>query len=84
MTIIYNKGLTLPCQSNHGRCTGEIVNFIAVDTERIGDFSWHMVNVLMVLLNVTLALLILYKNLGMIAIIAAFVATFIVMLVNIP
>lgn len=56
---------------------------MAVDAERISDFSWHMVNVWMVLLNVTLALLILYKNLG-IAAIVAFVATVVVMLANIP
>lgn len=83
VTVIYNKGLTLPCQSKQGQSTGEIINFMAVDAERIGDFTWHIVNVWIVLLNVTLALSILYKNLG-IASVAAFVTTVIVMLGNVP
>ena len=81
--FIYNKGLTLPCQSKQGHSAGDLINLMAVDTERVGDFSWYMVEAWTVLLHVTLALLILYKNLGL-ASISALVATVIVMLANMP
>ena len=42
ITMIYNKGLTLSCQSKQGHSTGEIINFMSVDAERIGDFIWYM------------------------------------------
>ncbi|GAV86836.1 ABC_tran domain-containing protein/ABC_membrane domain-containing protein [Cephalotus follicularis] len=81
--IIYNKGLTLSCQSKQGQTSGEIINFITVDAERIGDFTWYMHDPWKVILQVVLALLILYKNLGL-ASVASLVATIIVMLANYP
>ncbi|XP_056177352.1 ABC transporter C family member 3-like isoform X2 [Syzygium oleosum] len=83
VAIIYDKGLTLSCQSKQGRTSGEIINFMAVDAERIGEFSWSMHEPWLVLLQVGLALAILYKDLGLAAI-AAFVATVLVMLANVP
>lgn len=83
VTMIYNKALTLSCQSKQGHSSGEIVNFMTVDAERIGMFSWYMHDLWLVVLQVSLALVILYKNLG-VAAIAAFVATIIVMLANVP
>ncbi|GMN63552.1 hypothetical protein TIFTF001_032625 [Ficus carica] len=83
VTIIYNKGLTLSCQSKQGHTSGEIINFMTVDAERIGDFTWYMHYPWMVILHVGLALLILYKNLGLAAI-STFVATVLVMLANLP
>ncbi|KAL2316666.1 hypothetical protein Fmac_030542 [Flemingia macrophylla] len=83
VTTIYNKALTLSCQSKQGHTSGEIINFMTVDAERVGTFSWYLHDLWMVALQVTLALLILYKNLGL-ASIAAFVATIIVMLANVP
>ena len=83
VTMIYNKALTLSCQSKQGQTSGEIINFMTVDTERVGAFTWYMHDLWMVALQVTLALLILYKNLGL-ASIAAFVATILVMLANVP
>ncbi|KAK7276929.1 hypothetical protein RIF29_18078 [Crotalaria pallida] len=82
VTIIYNKALTLG-QSRQGNTSGEIINFMSVDAERVGIFSWYIHDLWMVVLQVTLALLILYKNLGL-ASIATFVTTIIVMLANIP
>lgn len=38
--MIYNKGLTLSCQAKQGNTSGEIINLIAVDAERVGDFSF--------------------------------------------
>ncbi|XP_060190067.1 ABC transporter C family member 3-like [Lycium barbarum] len=80
---IYNKGLTLSCQSKQSHTSGEIINFMTVDAERIGDFGWYMHDPWMVIIEVGLALVILYKNLGLAAI-AAFVASILVMLLNIP
>jgi ATP-binding cassette subfamily C (CFTR/MRP) protein 2 len=83
IAMIYNKGLTLSCQSKQGHSSGEIINFLSVDAERIGDFSWYIHHPWMVLVQVAIALLILYKNLGL-ASIATLIATIIVMLANVP
>uniref|UniRef100_A0A1J3J3N2 ABC-type xenobiotic transporter n=1 Tax=Noccaea caerulescens TaxID=107243 RepID=A0A1J3J3N2_NOCCA len=83
VAMIYEKGLTLSCHSKQGRTSGEIINFMTVDAERIGNFSWYMHDPWMVLLQVGLALWILYRNLGL-ASLAALIATILVMLVNIP
>ncbi|XVF70835.1 hypothetical protein PTKIN_Ptkin11bG0194000 [Pterospermum kingtungense] len=83
VAMIYNKGLTLSCQSKQSHTSGEMINFMTVDAERVGDFTWYMHDPWMVALQVALALLILYKNLGLAAV-AAFVATILVMLANIP
>ncbi|KAK2965623.1 hypothetical protein RJ640_027038 [Escallonia rubra] len=77
------QSLTLSCQSKQGHASGEIINFMTVDAERIGDFSWHMHDPWLVVVQVALALLILYKNLGL-ASITTFVATVLLTLANIP
>ncbi|KAF6145051.1 hypothetical protein GIB67_013402 [Kingdonia uniflora] len=83
VAMVYQKGLTLSSQSRQGHTSGEIINFMTVDAERIGDFTWYMHDLWMVPLQISLALLILYKNLGL-ASIAGLVATAVVMLANIP
>ncbi|XP_011095520.1 ABC transporter C family member 3-like [Sesamum indicum] len=80
---IYNKGLSLSSQSKKGRTTGEIINFMAVDAERIGDFSWYVHDPWTIILDVALALMILYRTLRL-ASLATLAATILVMLVNIP
>ncbi|CAL9018040.1 unnamed protein product [Prunus brigantina] len=60
-----------------------MINFMTVDAERVGDFSWYMHDLWMVILQVGLALVILYINLGLAAI-ATLVATIIVMLAPLP
>lgn len=40
VAMIYNKDLTLSCQAKQGNTSGEIINLIAVDAERVGDFSF--------------------------------------------
>ena len=42
VTMIYNKEMTLSCQSKQGHTSGEIINLMAVDAQRIGNFSWFM------------------------------------------
>ena len=83
VAIIYNKSLTLSCQSKQGHTTGEIINIMTVDAERIGDFSFYLHDPLVVLIQIGLALFILYKNLGL-AVISTFVVTVLIMLTNIP
>ncbi|RVW50167.1 ABC transporter C family member 3 [Vitis vinifera] len=61
----------------------EIINFMSVDAERIGGFSWYMHDPWILIMQVALALLILYRNLGL-ASVAAFFETVIVMLTNVP
>ncbi|KAK9091882.1 hypothetical protein Syun_026793 [Stephania yunnanensis] len=80
---IYNKGQALSSQAKQSHTSGEIINFMTVDAERIGDVSWYMHDIWLTPFQVILALLILYKNLGLAAL-AAFVATIVVMLANIP
>ncbi|KAI9102315.1 hypothetical protein K1719_023517 [Acacia pycnantha] len=42
VTMIYGKSLTLSCQAKQSHTSGEIINLITVDAERIGDFSWYI------------------------------------------
>ncbi|PON43471.1 ATP-binding cassette containing protein [Parasponia andersonii] len=56
---------------------------MTVDAERNSEFSWYMHDPWMVLVQVGLALLILYKNLGLAAI-STLVATILVMLPSLP
>ncbi|XP_071733698.1 ABC transporter C family member 3-like [Rutidosis leptorrhynchoides] len=83
VAMIYKKGLTISGQSKQGNSSGEIINFMAVDAERIGDYAWYMHDFWLVLVQVGIALALLYKNLG-VAAVASFVATVFVLLANLP
>ncbi|XP_050216933.1 ABC transporter C family member 3-like [Mercurialis annua] len=83
VAMVYNKGLTLSHLSKQDHTSGEIINYMAVDAERIGHFTWYVHDLWLVFFQVGLALLILYKNLGL-GSIAAFISTVIIMLLNYP
>ncbi|XP_076894915.1 ABC transporter C family member 3-like [Bidens hawaiensis] len=83
VSMIYHKGLTLSSHSKQGHSNGEIINFMAVDAERIGDFCKFIHTPWLVIVQVGLALTILYNILG-ISSLATFVATVLVMLSNLP
>ncbi|KAK9089868.1 hypothetical protein Scep_028950 [Stephania cephalantha] len=83
VTMIYKKGQTLSSQAKQTHTTGEIINFMSVDAERIGIFSWHLHSLWLIPVQIILALLILYKNVGL-ASIATLVAAVIVMSLNFP
>ncbi|XP_042490261.1 ABC transporter C family member 3-like [Macadamia integrifolia] len=83
LAIIYKKGLRISSQSNQGYTSGKNINLISVDVERTGIFSWYLHDIWSVPLQVVLALLILYKSLG-IASVVAFAVTIILMLKNAP
>ncbi|KAK8651747.1 hypothetical protein V6N13_141333 [Hibiscus sabdariffa] len=70
-------------QSKQRHTSGEIINFMTVDADQVGEVCFYMHDPWVSALQVALALLILFKYLGL-ASIAAFVATVLVMLVNIP
>ncbi|XP_020251180.1 ABC transporter C family member 3-like, partial [Asparagus officinalis] len=83
VAMIYQKGLTLSSHSKQGHTSGEIINLMSVDADRIGLFSWYMHDLWMVPIQVGLALAILYSSLGL-ASLAALAATIAVMLANFP
>ncbi|XP_050276334.1 putative ABC transporter C family member 15 [Quercus robur] len=80
IVLIYKKSLfTKYVVSN-----GKIINLINVDAERIGDFCWYIHGVWLLPVQVILALIILYRNLGAAPSIAALFATVLVMVCNTP
>ncbi|RDX89485.1 ABC transporter C family member 3, partial [Mucuna pruriens] len=83
VAMIYAKGLTLSCRSKEVYSTGEIINLMTADAARIGEFGLYMHDPWMCVLQVALALLILYRSVG-VASIAALAATVFVMLLNLP
>ncbi|XP_042497519.1 ABC transporter C family member 3-like [Macadamia integrifolia] len=81
--LIYNKSLRLSSQSKQEHTSGENINLMSVDVERIAYFSWYVHDIWKVPVQIVLALLILYKSLGL-ASLVALVATIILMLANGP
>ncbi|GLU18912.1 hypothetical protein SLE2022_351880 [Rubroshorea leprosula] len=83
VTMIYSKGLTLSCQSKQSHTSGEIINFVTIDAERVGDSCSNVHDPWRVILEVALALFILYRSLG-IASVAAFIVAVLLMSANFP
>ncbi|KAL0287005.1 UNVERIFIED_CONTAM: ABC transporter C family member 5, partial [Sesamum angustifolium] len=63
--------------------SGEVVNYMAVDVQRVGDYSWYLHDIWMLPLQIILALAILYKNVG-IASVATLVATIVSIVATVP
>ncbi|RAL47722.1 hypothetical protein DM860_012347 [Cuscuta australis] len=81
--MVYRKGLKLSSSARQSHTTGEIVNYMAVDVQRVGDYSWYLHDIWMLPLQIILALAILYKNVG-IASVATLIATVISIVATIP
>ena len=81
--MVYRKGLRLSSSAKQSHTSGEIVNYMAVDVQRVGDYSWYLHDIWMLPLQIILALAILYKNVG-IASVATFIATIISIIVTVP
>ncbi|KAI7725406.1 hypothetical protein M8C21_031087, partial [Ambrosia artemisiifolia] len=80
---IYKKGLVLSTRSCQSHTSGEIINIMSVDIQRITDFMWYINTFFMLPIQISLAMFVLHINLGM----GSFVglaATIIVMSLNIP
>eukprot|EP00250_Pteridium_aquilinum_P018949 c24237_g1_i1 orf=1-2382(-) len=80
---IYKKGLFVSNHSRRNNTSGEIVNYVSVDVKRVSDFTWYLHELWLLVLQISLALLILYKNLGLAAL-ATLGATAVAMLLNLP
>lgn len=80
---IYKKGLVLSSQSRQIRSSGEIINYMSVDVQRITDFIWYLNTIWQLPVQICLAIYILHLNLGMGAVVGL-VATMVVMAGNIP
>ncbi|CAD6210694.1 unnamed protein product [Miscanthus lutarioriparius] len=70
-------------QSRRSRTSGEMINIISVDADRVGIFAWYMHDLWLVPLQVGMAMFILYSTLGL-ASLAALGATVVIMLANVP
>ncbi|KAK4488783.1 hypothetical protein RD792_004572 [Penstemon davidsonii] len=81
MVLIYKKSLSI---KYGGMSNGNIINFINVDVERIGEFCWYFHSIWLLPIQVILALVILYNNLGATPSMAALFTTIFVMISNTP
>lgn len=81
--MVYRKGLKLSSVARQSHTSGEIVNYMAVDVQRVGDYSWYLHDIWMLPLQIILALAILYKSVG-IAFIATLIATIISIVATVP
>ncbi|CAN1124756.1 ABC transporter C family member 9 [Linum perenne] len=81
---IYSKGLVLSARSRQGHTSGEIINYMSVDVNRVTDFIWYLNIIWMFPIQITLSILILNTNLGAPGSLSALAATLIVMSCNVP
>ncbi|KAK9726449.1 hypothetical protein RND81_05G216000 [Saponaria officinalis] len=81
--MVYKKGLKLSNSARQSHTSGEIVNYMAVDVQRVGDYCWYLHDIWMLPMQIILALAILYKNVG-IASLATLVATIVSIIVTVP
>ncbi|CAL5382544.1 unnamed protein product [Camellia sinensis] len=80
---IYKKGLLLSSQSRQSRTSGEIINYMSVDVQRITDFVWYLNTVWQLPIQISLAIFILRTTLGLGSLVAL-ATTLTVMALNIP
>uniref|UniRef100_A0A0D9VEY7 Uncharacterized protein n=1 Tax=Leersia perrieri TaxID=77586 RepID=A0A0D9VEY7_9ORYZ len=83
VAIIYKKGISLSDQSRQSSSSGEIINTVSLDAERVADFNWSMHELWLFPIQIILAMLILYSSLGVGAF-AALAATVLTMLASMP
>ncbi|WVZ86891.1 hypothetical protein U9M48_033606 [Paspalum notatum var. saurae] len=80
---IYQKGLCLSCSSRQKHTSGEIINYMSVDIQRITDVLWYTNYIWMLPIQLSLAVYVLHQNLG-IGAWAGLAATLTIMACNIP
>jgi ATP-binding cassette subfamily C (CFTR/MRP) protein 1 len=80
---IYQKGLRLSCSSRQKHTSGEIINYMSVDIQRITDVVWYTNYIWMLPIQLSLAVYVLHQNLG-IGAWAGLAATLVIMACNIP
>nr|XP_027106664.1 putative ABC transporter C family member 15 isoform X2 [Coffea arabica] len=80
---IYQKGIVLSSKSRQSHSSGEIINYMSVDVQRITDFVWYLNTIWMLPIQISLAIYVLHTNLGLGSLVAL-VVTLIIMCGNIP
>ncbi|XP_022684326.1 putative ABC transporter C family member 15 isoform X2 [Setaria italica] len=80
---VYQKGLSLSCSSRQKYTSGEIINYMSVDIQRISDVIWYANYIWMLPIQLSLAIYVLHQNLG-VAAWAGLAATLAIMSCNIP
>ncbi|CAM8979802.1 unnamed protein product [Rhodiola kirilowii] len=80
---IYQKGLLLSSKARQTHGSGEIINYMSVDVQRVIHLMWYANIIWMLPIQITLAILILRTTLGW-GSAAALAVTLIVMAFNIP
>ncbi|KAJ3680647.1 hypothetical protein LUZ60_016925 [Juncus effusus] len=80
---IYQKGIRLSSHSKQNHTSGEIINYMSVDIQRITDVIWYVNIIWMLPIQISLAVYVLHKNLGLGAY-PGLAATLVVMALNIP
>ncbi|KAA0049087.1 putative ABC transporter C family member 15 [Cucumis melo var. makuwa] len=80
---IYKKGMRQCSRSRQSHTSGEIMNYISVDIERISDFIWYLNMIWMLPVQIALAIYILHTNLGL-GSLGAMAATILIMSCNVP
>ncbi|XP_073385743.1 ABC transporter C family member 5 isoform X2 [Physcomitrium patens] len=83
VAFIYEKGLRLSSQSRRVHTSAEIINYMAVDVQRVADFTWSINHFWILPLQIALALFVLHRVVG-IAWTAALVAACVLLLINTP
>ncbi|XP_062103749.1 ABC transporter C family member 9-like [Humulus lupulus] len=80
---IYKKSLVLSSKSRQSRTSGEIINYMSVDIQRITDCMWFINMIWMLPIQISLAIYILFTNLALGSLVAL-VATLMVLACTIP
>ncbi|KAH9567461.1 hypothetical protein CY35_03G029200 [Sphagnum magellanicum] len=81
--VVYRKAIRLSSQSRRSHTSGEIINYMAVDVERVSESAWCLPYFWILPLQIFLALVILDKVVG-IAWLAALVAAIFALCLNVP